>query len=265
VDDHDCTLTQLADGRIAVTICCWPSEGRHRPFICWSDDDGRTWTEPAPLQFPGNPMSGTLVPFRGKIHELPDGGLLLACYGDDPALEKRSSVGIFRSDDQGRTWHLGEGGLIRSPEKEGHDVGMWEPDLTRLPDGRLLLLARQKMWRSVSEDEGRTWSAPEALPLRGDAPFLLLTSRQVLLCGIRYRGVPRGTCVIFSRDFGQTWSDPVLIAPVIGAYTSLAELPDGRVFVAYYTESGPAQNGRGSDIRGAVLRITDVGIEVQRP
>jgi len=92
---------------------------------------------------------------------------------------------------------------------------------------------------------------------------LLLTSKGILLCGIRYRGDPktgrrRGACVLFSRDLGRTWSEPVLVAPVIGGYTGMVELPDGRIFMAYYTE------GEGSDIRGAYLNVDRLGIQVPR-
>ncbi|MBM4079060.1 MAG: exo-alpha-sialidase, partial [Planctomycetes bacterium] len=254
-DDHDPHITRLSDGRLVVSLCSWPVENRHRPFLIWSKDDGRTWGEAQALDMP---FVGSEVP-QGPIVEMPDGRLLLPTYGEPLKDDPRTAVVVRISRDGGRTWPWTPQQVLYSPEKEGQDRNVYEPCLIRLPDHRLLMLMRQRMFWAESTDGGLTWSPLRAMAVRGDAPNLLLTSKQVLLCGIRYRGDPktgyrRGTCVMFSRDFGRTWSEPVLIAPVIGGYTGMVELPDGRIFVAYYTE------GEGSDIRGAYLNVDRQGI-----
>lgn len=93
------------------------------------------------------------------------------------------------------------------------------------------------------------------MPTSGDAPYLLLTSKRLLLCGFRYR--PDGaTCVITSRDLGRTWSDRLILDRVLGAYPSMVELPDRRIVVVYYTE------GSGSDIRCMQLLADEVGVTI---
>ena len=99
------------------------------------------------------------------------------------------------------------------------------------------------------------------MPFRGDSPNLFLTSKNIVLCGIRFRGMDktgrnRGTWIAYSKDFGKSWSDPVRTAPVIGGYTGMAELPAGRIFAVYYTE------GQDSDIRGTWLSVDKDAVSV---
>jgi hypothetical protein len=102
---------------------------------------------------------------------------------------------------------------------------------------------------------GKIRSAPGVLGIQGDAPYLLLTTKNILLCGIRY--CPwSSTCVIHSADFGRTWSKPVVIDRVPGAYPSMVELPDGRILVVYYTE------GKEDDIRCRYLHADKSGVRV---
>jgi hypothetical protein len=96
------------------------------------------------------------------------------------------------------------------------------------------------------------------LGIPGDCPYLLLTSKNILLCGIRNREAG-STCVIHSTDFGRTWSKPLEIHHVLGAYPSMVELPDGRILVVYYTE------GRGSDVRCAWIEADRSGVRVIEP
>ena len=48
------------------------------------------------------------------------------------------------------------------------------------------------------------------MPVSGDAPYLLLTSRQILLCAFRHRPT-KSTRLIYSTDAGKTWSEPILL------------------------------------------------------
>jgi hypothetical protein len=261
IDDHDPEITALSDGRLAVTICRWPVKGTHKPFIIWSSDDGKTWSDAVEVD-QGQPMHATEVP-QGPIVEMPSGDLVMPTYGTVAADENSSAV-VRVSKDGGKTWRFTDRQVLRSPyAQDKQDKNVYEPCIVRLPDNKLLMVARQKMFRWESTDGGATWAKLDDMPFRGDSPMLLLTSKNILLCGIRFRGMEktgknRGTCVAYSTDLGKTWSEPIVIAPVIGAYTYMVELPDGRVFVAYYTEG----NGF-SDIRGAWLSVNGKGITVQ--
>lgn len=258
-DDHDPTITRLRDGRLAVSICAYPVEGRHKPYLIWSHDHGHTWTGLQRLDQP-DPFARTEVP-SGPLVELPDGTLLMPTYGEALVGDTATSVVVRRSTDGGQTWPWDPGQIIRSGDPA--DPGLYEPCLLRLPGGKLIMISRQKMFYCESLDDGQTWSAPVAMEVRGDSPYLLRTSSGIVLCGIRYRGNAygrgRGTALLYSLDEGASWSAPVTIAPVLGAYTSLLEMPDGRILVVYYTE------GEGSDIRGAFLTVDATGIQVLGP
>ena len=122
-----------------------------------------------------------------------------------------------------------------------------EPDVAELPDGRLLWLLRPCMCQTNSRDKGRTWSEPVRL-LRGEAPSLLLTSANVLLCGHHERPGGR-TGGLLSTDFGTTWSPPRMIDYAGGAYPAFAELDDGRILCIHYQEAA------GGNIRQAVFQV----------
>lgn len=248
IDDRDSSITQLSNGDLLVAYMSYDPKrrpGTHQVFTVRSTDGGRTWGEPQRVPTPFNANEAVSEPVR----ELPDGRLLLPVYGalsDQP--KPRYAAGLVESTDQGHTWR--PLAVIRSPTYE-----LCEPSLVRCPDGRLLQLIRPTMTWCDSTDGGKTWSEPQPLPEQGDAPYLLLTSKQILLCGFRHRPTA-STCVISSTDYGRTWGARVTLDRVLGAYPSLVELPDGRVLVVYYTE------GAGSDIRCLYLRADATGVRV---
>ncbi len=239
IDDRDSSITQIANGDLLVAYMSYDPQrkpGTHQVFTVRSTDQGRTWGPPQRVPTPFTANEAVSEPIR----EMPDGRLILPLYGrmaDAP--KARSRVGLVESTDSGRTWQTLA--VVRSDRYD-----LTEPSLVRLPDGRLFMVIRPTMTWCESTDGGRTWTEPAPLPIDGDAPYLLLTSKGVLLCGFRHRPT-RSTCVISSTDFGRTWSERVTIDRVMGAYTSMVELPDGRVLVVYYTE------GHGSDIRAIAL------------
>ena len=255
--ERDPSLSQLSDGTVICSYfqTVWYERGR----VCEvrtirSFDNGLTWeTEPAEVLSPwfteqqkaevislaGPPskdashehpvkeefaaINATSVP----VTELSNGELLLPIYGHYTGGKYR--CGMARSTDRGETWR--ESHII--PESNF----LTEPDVVKLPDGRLMCIMRTEMAHSFSSDHGRTWSEPRTglLP-RGAAPDLLLTSDGVLLCGMREQPSPR-TGLIISTDFGKTWSPPRMIGFAGGAYPSFAELPDGRIFSVHYQEA----------------------------
>ncbi len=110
------------------------------------------------------------------------------------------------------------------------------------------------MW-SESLDQGRTWAPVQPMDFVGHAPYLLLTSENILISGFRHPPT-HSTSLAWSTDFGATWQGPQTVDHVIGGYPSMVELPDGRIVFVYYTE------GAGSDIRCVFLRATPDAVEV---
>jgi hypothetical protein len=112
-------------------------------------------------------------------------------------------IGICHSDDGGLTW------------SKATRINRWgiSPYPVLLADGRIVVLYARRhtseygMFCTVSEDEGRTWSAE--MTLRDDAA--------------------QGRGVIIRRDgMAHGWSG------TDGGYPVAAQLRDGRVFAAYY-------------------------------
>ncbi len=139
-----------------------------------SEDDGRTWSELAPIgPFGGIVAMASVVPLRtGPGHYAAffhDDGRFFAAK-PAPTTPPAFTVYQARSTDGGLTW--GTPAIVWS----GQDLHLCEPGAIRSPNGRrLALLLRENSRRRnshvvFSDDEGRTWSRPRELPaaLTGD-------------------------------------------------------------------------------------------------
>ena len=134
-----------------------------------SEDDGHAWT---PLE-PIGDFGGIVA--MASLERLKDGTYLALFHDDGRFLRNAGTRSTFRvyktlSRDGGLTWSEPE--EIASLE----DADLCEPGLIRSPDGRrIAVLLRENSRRHhsyviLSNDEGRTWSAPRELPaaLTGD-------------------------------------------------------------------------------------------------
>ncbi len=197
-----------------------------RTSISYSDDHGRSWTEPAAV--PGLPAGFSVR--RGRV--LSDGTWLLPIYwqeqcaawnwrsngaGDhhsDPAWQFR--CGVLRSTDRGQAFSLH--GFIR---REGH---LWEPDVVELAPGRLMMLMRaegdNRLYRSDSADAGLTWSPA----VRTDIPSAnaKLTMFQIDGATVLFHNPAETTGWLrrrtleawITRDGGRTWPIRKVLARV---------------------------------------------------
>ncbi|MBI3943940.1 MAG: exo-alpha-sialidase [Chloroflexi bacterium] len=264
----DCTtvhgMTQLSDGTCILYV--WKSRWLGEPFdqsrrvahlfLARSPDGGQTWQplEPAP-EVPFLTDVGWRTPY-GRIHKLSSGALLMPFYGfhrDRP--EAWSSVILF-SYDWGQTWP--DYTIVASDP--GQDRKYRETDMVRLPDGRFFAVIREEtppypLYRSYSGDDGRTWSLPERVGLMGQGPSLVALASGAILLTYRDRQDAGhiGLAGAVSYDAGQTWD---YLGRFYDAgevwqccYSSIVQLPDGRVFCAFHTGY---LNGN-SEIRGLYL------------
>lgn len=253
-DDRDASLMQTKQGTLICTFMKY--YGRRnvpKSHVVWftrSMDKGRTWEKPRAIDFEFKSTTATSSP----PIQLEDGTLLMPVYGRDTPSKRpvnkpgqRDRTVILRSTDDGKTW--GEPVFL----DRGPDYHLQEPSLLLLGDGRVLCVMRPVMTQSFSEDNGRTWSKPRKLAHRGDAPYLLRTSDELILCAHRHPG----TSLTVSADQGKTWSEPVQLDNCRGAYPSMVELEDGKVLCVYYEE------GAGSSIRQAVFRVAMPGPQIK--
>jgi len=253
-DDRDPSIVQLRDGTL---VCNYFSHqpgpgGKGFQFVhsalVRSTDGGRTWSEEQPL-FKQWACSS-------PIRILSDGRLALPLYYVGSGRSKGKNYGgISFSTDNAQTWSepiaIGKDGPIELDA---------EPDIVELPGGVLLAGLRatyggKSAAFSWSRDGGRTWSTPAAFNFLAQSIYFLRTSKGILLMGHRHPG----TSLHYSLDDGKTWSENAQLDSAGGAYPSMAELPDGTIFCAYY-EEGPQ-----SDIRGMRFSADRTGIRIIPP
>ncbi len=158
--------------------------------ITWSDDEGATWVKPfAPVVLP--PVDGVSGQCR-TLYFQPLGGkrvLMVANWID--------------SSDPSKPYY--------------------NPDNESLKDTRIFF--------AFSEDEGETWSAPQLMntdpirdpvPLTG-APFMLKDGTIVCQFEVNKHDWDKSkwvhkSAMIFSRDGGKTWGDPVKVTEIPDMY-----------------------------------------------
>ena len=243
-DDRDPHICQVSDGTV---ICNWftylGGDCYKQIWLARSGDGGRTWGEPELIPATAGDRFGV----GGPIRELPGGSLIMPIYRELVEPLRVWSL-MTLSEDGGKTWSRP---YPVDPDHDDND----EPDVVALPDGSILCVMRSNrgeniMWQSVSRDGGRTWSKSTPIGFPGHAPYLLRTSRGILLCAHRLPG----TSLHYSLSDGRTWSENCQIDTVIGAYPSMVEMPDGRILVVYYEE------GAGSSIRAQFFTAPTEGV-----
>ena len=252
-DNRDPHITQLPDGRLALTLFSLkPSDSAPNRFegtgvkITYSRDGGTTWDSPAQ----------TLIDPREKwycsapVRVLPGGTWLLGIYRAAAPIPAHG--GVLRSTHGGKTWG--------APIPIGKDSAVpldAETDVIALKDGSIFAALRcsnpeEGMRYSISRDDGRTWSPVHNAGFHGEAPYLYRLKNGAILLGVRRRP---DTVLYVSRDETRTWEGPYQIDNVLGAYPSIVERKDGTVLIVYYTE------GKNSEIRVRRFRIKPDGIE----
>ncbi|HZT20105.1 MAG TPA: sialidase family protein [Dongiaceae bacterium] len=195
-----------------------------------SDDGGASWRES--WRIDTAPFSGGYG-MRGAVRL--SGGALLLPLSDIPHYRQ---VFVVRSEDGGRSW--GRPALAAAlPGSEFE-----EPALLELPGGRLLMLlrdnGRRRLHRVWSDDAGRSWTAPEALPIEGYPPHLLALPDGRILCTYGWRRPDYGIRAVLSADGGQSWDMERAIRIRGGlpntdlGYPSTVLAEDSSLFTVYY-------------------------------
>jgi len=216
------TERQIIDGSADGTRTVWFSR---------STDDGATWTPPADITSAVKLPNWTwYATGPGNGIQLRDGRLVVPC-DHIVAVTKAYHSHVIVSDDGGRTWKLGGSAGDKTNESA----------VAELRDRTLLLNMRSYSGHNrravaTSRDRGATWS-----PLTHDDALIDPVCQASL---IRFRkdrllfSNPADTkrvrmTVKMSRDEGKTWPVARVIHEGPAAYSSLAELKDGRIGLLY--------------------------------
>ena len=295
-DEHtgnwDCAFARLSSGAILMhtRVCSFmaptalrdgadqviggPPPGRRERLkrqtgyaLCRSEDGGRTWSEPIPVNTAPVSESG-LGPYvcggsgAGHILELPDGGLLLPLHGT-MSREWLAQGGetprcfVLRSDDGGANWEY----WATAAYDPAHILEWAEPGMTRVADGRLVCFLRTQarpgrfdnLWFTSSEDDGASWSRPLRTGLWGYPADVRQLDDGRVLAVYGYRRAPWGVRACLSDD-GTTWSPEREFTVREGGaappttrqywhlgYPTLTQCDDGTIVVAYHEYSDDAE------------------------
>ncbi len=193
-----------------------------------SSDSAKTWTEPVKIHQPNHTT-------RSNGIQLSTGELLVALH-----TRGTKAGGVMKSRDGGQTWT--RFGAVANPEGQGG-----EPSIAETKSGKIHMMLRTKdglLWRSISADRGETWSPAEktGLTATSSASHLLCTSDGTLVLTYNPGPAPWRFPLLMrlSRDEGQTWSEPTLLADrptKVGGwsicYPTLTELPDGSLIAVW--------------------------------
>lgn len=135
-----------------------------RPYVQFSDDECRTWTEPRRIV--ENP--GYYVVNNDRVVQLSTGRLVAPCAWHRPIFRNGKLSVDFRaidifllSDDGGETWR--EAANWRAIPDGESTSGLQEPGVVELADGSIFCFARTDMGYQYgfwSHDHGETWSMP---------------------------------------------------------------------------------------------------------
>lgn len=227
-DNRHPTVLELDDGTLLCTYFEFAMPGQSRVCSMLSRDGGGTWSPPAVVHPEGVGLSAS------PAIQLSDGTVVWVMEGRfDPECD-HVAIGVFRSEDRGRTFSLA------SVVNSGHEMN--EPTVAELPDGRLVQISRRNDDIAWSSDGGRTWSEPISFGVELFDPHLVMLPNGVLACfhGSYQTG---GLRVILSKDFGRTWHGPAetmgyCVDPSAYGYCAPVVLPDGTVYLAYIHSGG---------------------------
>lgn len=234
VSDGGVSFLRLADGRLALLLHrhIRGFKGGGLPAICFSGDDGKTWTDPILLAGPED--EGVWYVMNDRLVQTRAGRLLVPVARAVGKFEgDRDESLVFYSDDAGKTWKSSQ----PAPLPDG-PRGMAEPCVIELKDGRLLMMARGGLGvllTSHSGDGGLTWS--RGSPTKLTSPLSSFTLRRL----------PDGRLIVFynhaapsrpggafprcplayavSADEGKTWSAAFVIDDE-GLKPASGDLPD---------------------------------------
>jgi BNR repeat-like domain/BNR/Asp-box repeat len=214
-------------------IAPW-ARGGGEAVVHLSEDGGESWGETHRIATA--PFSGGYGMRSAVV--LSDGAILLP-LSDIPNYRQ---VFVVRSEDSGRGW----GPPVLAAAQPGSEFE--EPALLRLPGGRLLLMMRdngtRRMHQVFSENEGRSWNAPEALPIEGYPPHLLELPDGRILCTYGWRQPDFGIRAVLSADGGKSWDIEHTIRIRGGlpnkdlGYPATVLEDDGSLFTVYYGQDG---------------------------
>ena len=202
-----------------------------------SDDGGLTWSDRLPV--PENWATSKEVPTLYPVVDRAGVRRLIMFSGLYP-------IRMAVSEDEGRSWSglqpIGAyGGIVAMASlaalPSGDHLAFWHDDGRFIADGGEP--GSFTVYQARSKDGGLTWGNPEVIARDPEVdlcePGLVWSpdGRQMALL-LRENRRTRNSYVIFSDDYGSSWSDHVeLPAALTGDRHTARYAPDGRLFITF--------------------------------
>lgn len=252
------TTCLLEDGQ--TILCVYPAgHGRGAIIYKRSKDGGLTWSER--LSTPQSWATSKETPTLHRVVDAAGKKRVLMFSGLFPA---RMAV----SEDDGMNWSelesVGDwGGIVvmNSVEpvrgKPGHYLAIFHDD------GRFFSKQAQSseaeesdepitftLYKTRSTDGGLSWSVPEPIYASHElhlceGGFVRSPDGNELACLLRENSRRHHSQVMFSRDEGETWTEPQALPFVLDGDRHTAKYgPDGRLFVAFRRRSPKGATAR---------------------
>lgn len=243
------TTVLLEDGKTILTV--YPKGHGKGPIVYKrSTDGGLTWSDrlPTPESWKTSLEVPTIFPTvdpQGKKH-------LILFSGLYPAR-------LAHSEDDGLTWSELEpagdwGGVVvmasLAPLKtgKGHYMALFHDDMRFMTSGGQELYREDRktndkvlftLYKTFSFDGGLTWTYPEAILAGRDMnlcePGLVRSpDGKTLAVLLRENARRANSQIIFSKDEGKTWSDPLPLPNELnGDRHVIKYTPDGRLLIVF--------------------------------
>ena len=230
-------------------MICWKSKDVRRPYVCYSDDDGKTWSTPVDISKtarrqdwrwyatgPGNGIQIRNGRYKGRL-VIPANHSYTETRDDVFRMSGKYGYGahVIYSDDHGKSWKL----------SESITPGCNESTIAELSDSKLMMNMRNyngKKCRaiSISSDGGVTWS-----PVKQDERLIEPRCQASLISYNRddknllifsnpaYIADRDNLTVRVSKDDSKTWPIAKQVYAGPSAYSCLAVLPNGDIGCFY--------------------------------
>ncbi len=269
INGSEDSLTLLPNGTLFLSTSIQPQSGPGEPTYLIGTigpGDSITWSGPVSVSTPGWTKGCWAV---SPLVHLTNGDLLwpVWCYSDATGALPGSST-VLLSSDGGKTWPKQV--VVGNASTDGRDYD--ESAAVVYPNGDIVMIIRHtnpgttdrygSYWRSMSTDNGDTWSPPTLVidsTVVGRPTLALLPSGGLVLMS-RFEDGGGGSMTGFatSWDEGLTFSSFTNLgigAPYSDNYDAMALLQDGSIaVVTVHSNSGGKTNN--IDYRNLVSRCS---------
>lgn len=250
-------------GRPVLTLWAVQRDEAGKPihYETWisvaQDESGQVWGAPTPANAKA-PTAGSTFS-AGSVVQLDGRTFLQPVYlYARPGIQAAMAVRLVEQD--GR---LVADGISTIAQPPGPEVVFTEPNVARLPGGRLLALLRDDanlmIWQEFSDDDGQTWSQPVRAFDGEGAPRVTVTSDGLVV--VVYRKVTRQAqgnvtkagdrhaVYRISSDGGQSWGRERLAGKAASEMTYGVALEGGDgalLLIVYGAESSNSESALAS-------------------